>query len=181
MREDEGVPEAFLGNIDGDRDVGRVLGSLGNCGGTAGDGGRLWLTTCVWCIEDMRFIRLVSVGLIVLAPRPVAWEAWGRPGITDIRLFPDPGACEFFAPVARGERGKALDILLDSGVRVLLSAESIDWFIRGGGCTERAFAARDTVIFRDVSGNGREPPSTEERDEVEARTPLSEAMLGLLR
>jgi hypothetical protein len=129
----------------------------------------------------MRFIRLVSVGLIVLAPRPVAWEAWGSPGITDIRLFPDPGACEFLVLAARGDRGKALDILLDSGVTVLLSAESMDWFIRGGGCTERVFADRDAVRFRDVSGKGREPPSTEERVDAEAPTPLSDTMLGLLR
>jgi hypothetical protein len=39
VREDEGVPGAFLGNIDGDRDVGRALGSLGSCVGMAGDGG----------------------------------------------------------------------------------------------------------------------------------------------
>lgn len=102
--------------------------------------------------------------------------------MTDIRLFPDPGACEFLAPVARGDRGKALDILLDSGVRVLLSAESRHWFIRGGGCTERAFADRDAAVeFREVSGNGRGPPSTEVRVEEEVPAPLSEAMLGLLR
>jgi hypothetical protein len=38
---------------------------------------------------ERRFNLLVSVGLTVLAPRPVAWDAeGGRPGIIDMR-FPD--------------------------------------------------------------------------------------------
>jgi hypothetical protein len=99
--------------------------------------------------------------------------------MTDTLLFPDPGACEFLA-APRGERGNVVDILLVSGVRVL-STERVDWFIRGGGCTDRALAARDAVRFRDVSGKGREPPSTDERADAETPMPPSDAMLGLLR
>lgn len=41
---------------------------------------------------DNRFARLASVGLTVLAPRPVAWEVdVGMPGITDILLADDEG------------------------------------------------------------------------------------------
>lgn len=100
--------------------------------------------------------------------------------MADTLLFPEPGACEFLA-APRGERGNAVDNLLESGVRVLLSTERVDWFIRGGGCTDRALAARDAVRFRDVSGKGREPPSIDERAEVGTPMPPSEAMLGLLR
>lgn len=69
MREEEGV-EIFRGSIEGERDEERMSaaesgGGFGRIGG-AGD----W--PCVWCI-DRRFNRLVSVGLMVLAPRPVAW------------------------------------------------------------------------------------------------------------
>ena len=100
--------------MDGDREVARI--SVGSCVGRAGDGGcDSVCVVCVWCIVDIRFILLVSVGLMVLAPRPVAWDAWGTPGMTDTRLFPEPGVCEFLV-APRGDRGNALDILLESGV-----------------------------------------------------------------
>lgn len=64
--EEDGV-EIFRGTMDGERDEARTsVGALGGRGGFAvgvefGEG----------CI-DIRFIRRVSVGLIVLAPSPVA-------------------------------------------------------------------------------------------------------------
>jgi hypothetical protein len=93
-------------------------------------------------------------------------------------LFPEPGP-EPLAP--RGDRGNAVDSLFWSGVRVLLSAERVDWFRRAAGCIERVLAVREAVRFREVSRKGREPPSTEVR--VESAAPLSDndAKLGLLR
>jgi len=71
----------------------------------------------------MRFMRLVSVGLMVLAPSPVACEAWGTPGMIDI-LFPEPG----FEPLAavRGDRGSTMEMWFWSTDRVLTSGDSID-------------------------------------------------------
>lgn len=59
---------------------------------------------------DKRFILLVSVGLIVLAPKPVAW----LPGIMDMRL-PDEGVPAF--PVRRGDLGVKLEWRFCSGVK----------------------------------------------------------------
>jgi hypothetical protein len=93
-------------------------------------------------------------------------------------LFPEPEA-EALAP--RGERGKAVDSLLDSGVRVLLSAERVELFSRAAGCIDRVLAVRDAVRLLEISAKGREPPSTDVL--VESAVPLSDsdAMLGLLR
>jgi hypothetical protein len=68
VRDEDGVG-AFLGSIeaDGEREGGRVSAAGG--GGTPPGG-------CSWAWgggnEDKRFMRRVSVGLIVLAPSPVA-------------------------------------------------------------------------------------------------------------
>ena len=79
VREDDGV-DVFLGRTDGDLDEARTSVVGGGGGRSAISGG----IGC--CMMDRRFILLVSVGLIVLAPRPVAWD----PGMTDIR-FPGEG------------------------------------------------------------------------------------------
>lgn len=67
VRDEEGV-DVFRGSIEGERDEAR-----------RSDVGRGWVDTGggmrgVLGMMDMRFIRLVSVGLMVLAPRPVACE-----------------------------------------------------------------------------------------------------------
>jgi hypothetical protein len=127
-------------------------------------------------MADKRFILLVSVGLMVLAPRPVAWEAFGT---TDIR-FPVEDGLEPLM-VARGDRGKAADALLWSGRREPLSAERVEWF---GACTSFALGAREAVKFLGPVGVPpipRLPPSRDER--VGSGSPLSDAgaRLGLRR
>lgn len=162
VREEDGV-EILRGSIEGDREEARTSVATGSgfaevWGVTWPDGG---------CI-DIRFIRLVSVGLMVLAPSPVACVAWGTPGMTDIR-FPEG----VFPPLAatRGDRGWDMDRLLWSTERTLVSGESMDWLARGGGCTDLALDARAPVRVRVVSPMGREPPSIDER--VESRPFLS--------
>lgn len=50
---------------------------------------------------DIRFIRLVSVGLIVLAPNPEACELEeGMPGFCDMRLAADDGV-DVLRPLCR--------------------------------------------------------------------------------
>lgn len=66
--DDEGVPEAFLGIIEGDLDSARVSIDTGGGGGTLVEVG----VFCDAGMVESRFILRVSVGLIVLAPRPVA-------------------------------------------------------------------------------------------------------------
>ena len=68
----------------------------------------------------MRFIRLVSVGLIVLAPRPLAWAEWPVPGIMEALLLPPDVGVKPLAPI-RGER-VARDRRFDSGARTVPSA-----------------------------------------------------------
>jgi hypothetical protein len=85
VREDEGV-DVFRGNMGGDREDARPVGAWSGWGvdGLFGIGG-------AWKV-DIRFARLASVGLTVLAPSPVAWDAAvGIPGMTDIRLAEDDG------------------------------------------------------------------------------------------
>jgi len=71
---------------------------------------------------DIRFILRVSVGLMVLAPSPVACEEWVTPGMIDIRFA---GAA--LAPFAegRGDRG-AIEMWLWSTERMLVSGDSMD-------------------------------------------------------
>jgi hypothetical protein len=83
VREDEGV-DIFLGSKDGDLEEFRrvaiaVFISGWGVGGVLGMGGG-------FCKTDSRFALRASVGLTVLAPRPVACDAEGIPGITDIRF-----------------------------------------------------------------------------------------------
>jgi len=65
VRDEEGVG-TFLGNIDGDRADSRALDVSGwGVGGVFGIGGG-------FCRTESLFALLASVGLTVLAPRPVA-------------------------------------------------------------------------------------------------------------
>ncbi len=171
VREEEGV-EILRGSMDGERDEARTSVDSGGGGFIDACDWSPWF----WCIFDIRFIRLVSVGLMVRAPRPVACEAWGTPGIIDIR-FPDNGL-EPFAAV-RGERGRAIDIWLWSTVKVLVSGDNVDWLARAGGCTDLALEAREPVRFRVTSPKGRGPPSIDERVESKPFLSDTDAALGL--
>jgi hypothetical protein len=73
VREDDGVPEVRRGIIEGDFDSALSVGLFIDTGG-GGGGVDTWprLTDCG--MVDIRFILLVSVGLIVLAPSPVACD-----------------------------------------------------------------------------------------------------------
>lgn len=170
VREDEGV-EIFRGSMEGERDAERTSADNGGGFGKTGAGDCPW----VWC-NDSRFNRLVSVGLIVLAPRPVAWGSEGAPGITDIR-FPTAGL-ELLA-AALGDRGSAMEIWLFSSDRALVSGDSMDWLALGGGCTDLALELLEPEWARKKSPIGRDPPSTEDR--VADSSPAlsdSEAALG---
>ena len=71
MRADEGVRDGFLGIVEGERES--DLASVATGGG---GGGMLVIWPMGWGgggIMDIRFIRRVSVGLMVRAPRPLAW------------------------------------------------------------------------------------------------------------
>lgn len=61
---------------------------------------------------DMRFMRRASVGLIVRAPKPVAWC-----GTTDIRLEDEEGVVTV-----------ELDVFL-TGVRTALVEEEREWSV----------------------------------------------------
>lgn len=91
LRKDEGVV-LMRGRSDGERDDPlRWEGSCWFTGGVFGKGGAP-------CMVDIRFIRLVSVGLIVLAPNPDACEL--DEGICDIRLAADDGV-DVLRPLCR--------------------------------------------------------------------------------
>ena len=119
--------EVFRGIIDGERECERVSMLTG--------GPFVWEGACEGCI-DIRFILCVSVGEIVLAPRPVTWVPW-VPGMTDI-LFAEFGV-EPFPPF--GDLGNMLDARFESGASVLLlllvAVKLAD--NRGGGCIDLAF------------------------------------------
>jgi hypothetical protein len=66
---------------------------------------------------ESRFILLVSVGLIVLAPRPVACDEWWAPGIIETLLLAEDGVLN--RPPTRGDRGARVECRFCSGVRVL--------------------------------------------------------------
>lgn len=70
--DEEGVPEAFLGIIEGDLDSARFSIDTGGGGG----GLETWFRLIDWGMIESLFILRVSVGLIVLAPSPVAWVEW---------------------------------------------------------------------------------------------------------
>jgi hypothetical protein len=61
------------------------------------------------------------VGLIVLAPRPVAWDGLGMPGTTET-LFADV----VFSPFVRvlGDRGETVESRFVSGESIL---DAVDW------------------------------------------------------
>lgn len=133
VRAEEGVPEVLLGIIEGDRDSARVSIDTGGGGGTLMMWFRLWEVGIV----DMRFALLVSVGLMVLAPRPVACEEWCPPGIIDALLPPDDGVEPL--PPPRGERVSSVEKRFGSGARVS-PADKFACVDRGGGCADLAFA-----------------------------------------
>lgn len=83
VRDEDGVV-IFRGSIDGECEECRAEISGGAVGGVCGSGGGC-------CNIDNRFALRASVGLIVLAPSPVAWFPWGIPGITDILFAEDEG------------------------------------------------------------------------------------------
>lgn len=68
VRAEDGVKEVLRGIMEGERDSARVSRETGG-----GGGGTLLSTLrlCDWGRTDNRFILLVSVGLIVRAPKPV--------------------------------------------------------------------------------------------------------------
>ncbi len=91
VRDDDGVDVVFLGNIEGDRDEARtsvggreVLAVVATAVVVAAEASRPSVV-----MIDIRFILRVSVGLMVRAPRPLAWVACARPGATDMRLADD--------------------------------------------------------------------------------------------
>lgn len=122
-------------------------------------------------IIDIRFIRRVSVGLMVLAPKPLAWDEWPVPGIMDARLLTAADALRPPRPwpLRRGERA-ARDRRFDSTPKALRPA----WAARGGGCTDLALAALDVL-----KGRVGSEPSIEVL--VESEPPRSEARLGRRR
>lgn len=133
VRDEEGV-EVFRGSIEGEREdaLTEVVGS--DCWvGVLGMGGAP-------CIMDIRFILLASVGLTVLAPSPVAWDAEGGiPGITDKRLADDDGV-EVPRPVGRpGDRTANDADRVCSGVMVGVERSACPCL--EGGCIDFALAA----------------------------------------
>jgi len=129
-------------------------------------------------MTDMRFILRVSVGLIVRAPSPVAWEACETPGITDAR-FDDRGWAAFLLP-GLGDRGIPASVFPRSGVR-LLTSEVSTIGTRGGGWTDLALEALDAVRFLVASPPSRLPPSIDERADPGTGLSEFEAMLGRRR
>lgn len=133
VRDDEGV-ETFRGNIDGDREDVRWFMSGWGVGGVLGMGG-------AGCITDSLFARLASVGLIVLAPSPVACGVPDEPGITDIRFDEEGVFVRFPGDLLANEAD-----LVWSGVPALTARCVCP--CRDGGCKDFAFAALDAVSPR---------------------------------
>lgn len=121
---------------------------------------------------DSRFILLVSVGLMVLAPSPVACEVW-VPGIIDA-LFPADDGVVPLTPT-RGDRG-ARENLFCSGVRVL-PVVKFAWLGRGGGCTDLDLAALELGKLRVESSPIKDALSI---DVLADSPPLSAMRLGRL-
>lgn len=169
VREEEGV-DVLRGAEDGDLETARISGTMGDC------------TTVTWGVPpgtrplvDIRFIRRVSVGLIVRAPSPVAWPA---PGMTDARLA-EP------APFSLGDRGMPVaDLAWSDPKKLLSSALRVLWLTLGGGPTDFALDALDVLRPRVGSPKTRRlPPSIEERLESGMGLDVSalEATLGRRR
>lgn len=163
---DEGVAEGRRGIIDGERESERLLIETGGGGGKLISWVKGWL--CVVGIIDMRFMRRVSVGLIVLAPSPC------DPGIMEARLPPEDGVVP--RPPTLGDR-VANEKRLASGVPrfALMAVFKFVWLVRDEGCTDLAFAA---LVFTLSLRVGSDPS----RDVlVESEPPRSEIILGRLR
>ena len=101
---------------------------------------------------DSRFIRLVSVGLMVRAPSPVAWDEWCAPGIMDTRLLPDEEGVPGLPPVRGDDRGAKVEKRVCSGV-LFTSPRSIGCPLRVVGWTDFALAALVVPVARARSGN----------------------------
>jgi hypothetical protein len=171
-RADVGVADNFRGGTTGES-----VAALASAH-TGGGGGMLAMfMLCVCGIIDMRFIRLVSVGLIVLAPRPLAWAEWPVPGIMEALLLPPDVGVKPFEPI-RGDR-VARDRRFDSGAPTVLLILLLlllwpAWATRGGGCTDFALVALEVLSCREES-----EPSMEVL--VESVPPRSDARLDLRR
>jgi hypothetical protein len=98
------------------------------------------------CNTDNLFALRASVGLTVLAPRPVAWEDEGIPGITDILLAEDEGVAVPLPLFLAGDLPANDDDLLCSGVLVL-TAKCVCPCLEGGW-RDFVFAAREAVSPR---------------------------------
>lgn len=117
VRAEDGVAEALRGIMDGDLESARVSVAIGGGGGTLVTWLRLWEPGNM----DIRCMRFVSVGLIVLAPSPltcggVPW-AWA-PGIIDARFTTPDDEGVRPRPFTRGERGGSVECRFCSGVSV---------------------------------------------------------------
>lgn len=92
---------------------------------------------------DIRFMRRASVGLMVRAPRPVAW------GTMDIRFAVDEGVVAVPVVLLPGVRGRL------AGDRALLASPGVSrdpcccWVSRDRGCRDFAFIER-VARFVDV-------------------------------
>lgn len=166
VRDEDGVADAFRGIMDGDLECSRCS--------SGGGGGALatWLGPGSWCM-DMRFSLRVSVGLMVLAPSPLACDACGIPGMTDCRRDWDELPLFPLLP-PRGDLGEIVERRLLSGV------ERFAVFVRGSAwCIELAFVALLLARFRGVSNPLPLPASIEAR--VKSVPPLALVIrLGLL-
>lgn len=167
VREDDGVADVFRGIIDGDRDC-----SLCSSGG---GGGALaaWLRLGVWCM-DMRFNLRVSVGLMVLAPSPLACDACCPPGIIDCLFdWAEPLLVPLLPP--RGDLGDIVER------RVLSGVDKLAVFDRGSGwCIDLAFVALLLARLRGVSNPMPALASIEVR-EKSVPLPAVPIRLGLRR
>lgn len=120
---------------------------------------------------DKRFILLVSVGLIVRAPRPEAW----LPGIMDILLLLLEEGVPAFPP-ACGDLGARVEKRLCSGVSVDAPSK-LAWLVRGGGRTDLALVALEAGKLRVESEPATEAPSIDRLDEFR-EPPLSPKRLA---
>lgn len=124
---------------------------------------------------DIRFILRVSVGLMVLAPRPLACDACPTPGITDCLLDWAEPVLVPLVPL-RGDRGDIVERRLVSGVdRLAVLARGSAW------CIDLAFVALLFVRFREASKPTAELPSIEVRVESIPPLPTFPMRLGLRR
>lgn len=100
VRDEEGVKD-LRGSMEGERDEARVSlasgrGTLDSCWAPSRQ--LTPLARALGGMTDMRFSLRASVGLTVLAPRPVAWVGWRTGGMAERRLAA-AGALEMPRPV----------------------------------------------------------------------------------